>query len=145
MIPVSKKRSQLWNFRSVFIEKLNYIIKFELKVLILVSITVIPSDLSVSLPVSNKGLIFWKSWSQSRKREWHIESLDPSLEKGFRFFKVLIPVSNKGTMILKVLILSPFPKPSHKLLQVFKCEKYKNNLQKQSWNPFFSPPKTPTN
>jgi len=45
------------------------------------------------------GLAFWKSRSQSRKRDWHFESLDPSLEKGIKVLKVSIPVSKKGSQI----------------------------------------------
>ena len=34
-----------------------------------------------------KGLEFWKSRSQSRKRDWNFESLNPSLKKGLGFQK----------------------------------------------------------
>ena len=98
--------------RSVFLEKLNYTIIFLVESLdpslnhcdTLQSISLDPSlekvidILNVSIPVSKKGLAYWKSRSQSRKSDWGFQSLDPSLEKGIN--------------ILKVSILSRFPKPS---------------------------------
>ena len=54
-----------------------------------VSITVFPVHFLVSIPVSKKGLAFWKSQSQSWKRDWSFKSLDSSLEKGIQALKIL--------------------------------------------------------
>ena len=147
-------------------KKLPYIIQArdERGILLRVSITVIPLNFLVSIPVSKKGLTFskswsqsrkkdksfkvlitvskmnhssknvtisyyckprfyhkflsWKSWShswfqwpphmfesqsQSRKKDWHCESLYSSLKKGIGFSKVSIPVSKMGLGFWKSL------------------------------------------
>ena len=52
-------------------------------------------------PSLKKGLAFWKSWSQSQKRDWHFESLDPSLEIGIGILRVSNPVSKKRSKLWK--------------------------------------------
>ena len=65
------------------------LVRDERGILLGVSITVVPLHFWVSIPLSKKGLVIWKSRSQSRKRDWRFESLDPSLEKGIKALKIL--------------------------------------------------------